>query len=286
MPANPPSPDPVVAAGPSPVLRRVATLAALLRPVLQKARWALLFALRPSFRRVCRSPVFIVGCSHSGTTLLVRIIGAHPRVHGLLDETKVFCSGRAGRLAEFDIETYRLGKDRWAEKTPEHINHLEEIFRARPGARVLLILRDGRDVAVSIRKRNNAFESAVKQWMETNRNSEAWWNDPRMKVIRYEKLVQEFEATVTDCLAFLDLPFSQDCLSYYEKFKQPGQSERRPESAFGKNHLAYRMWQVSQPVFDGRGRWKDEMSEDEKAVFKKLAGEQLIRYGYAADLDW
>ena len=58
------------------------------------------------------------------------------------------------------------------------------------------------------------------------------------------------------------------------------------ESAFGENHLEYRMWQVTQPLFDGRARWKKGMDEADKAKFKELAGEMLIHYGYETNNDW
>ena len=40
--------------------------------------WIIHYSLSSRFRYIVRNPVFIVGCGHSGTTLLLRVIGSHP----------------------------------------------------------------------------------------------------------------------------------------------------------------------------------------------------------------
>jgi hypothetical protein len=42
------------------------------------------------------------------------------------------------------------GKARWVEKTPNHLLYLEEIRRYYPSAFILRIVRDPRDVALSL----------------------------------------------------------------------------------------------------------------------------------------
>src|SRR4051812_19880290 len=44
------------------------------------------------------------------------------------------------------------GVNRWSECTPEHVLYLEEIKREIPQAKIIHIVRDGRDVAVSLEK--------------------------------------------------------------------------------------------------------------------------------------
>jgi Sulfotransferase family len=44
------------------------------------------------------------------------------------------------------------GVSRWAECTPEHLLYLEDIRRTIPEARIIHIIRDGRDVALSLEK--------------------------------------------------------------------------------------------------------------------------------------
>lgn len=47
------------------------------------------------------------------------------------------------------VHASALGKERWAEKTPNHILHVTRIRREYPAARIIRILRDPRDVALS-----------------------------------------------------------------------------------------------------------------------------------------
>jgi hypothetical protein len=44
--------------------------------------------------------------------------------------------------------------DRWVEATPTHVLYMEEIKRAFPNARIVHVIRDGRDSALSIHKHN------------------------------------------------------------------------------------------------------------------------------------
>jgi hypothetical protein len=254
--------------------------------IIQSMRHMLLCAFSARFRQICKFPIFVVGCSHSGTTLLLRIIGAHPAAYPILNETNLFVKNQFAQLKQFDLDTYANGKMHWIEKTPKHLLFLDRIFAHRPYAKVLLILRDGRDVALSLVKRGKDIESATRKWVEWNKQGEKWWNDKRVKVIRYENLVQDVEPTVRECLSFLELPFSEDCLRYHEKFERPEQGDSSPPSDTDKNNLAYRSWQVSQPIFDGRRRWEKAMSASDKDMFKKVGGELLIHYGYAQDMTW
>lgn len=241
---------------------------------------------RPEMRGIVENPIFIVGCGHSGTTLLLRIVGSHPHIHAILDESAVFAKRRTFLLRDFDMEALREGKKRWVEKTPLHIQHISKIFRKRPNAKVLLILRDGRDVADSIRARKGSFEAGIRRWLKDNSAGEPWWNDPRVMVLKYEDLIKDFDETSHKTLAFLGEDYSDEVKDYHLKLKHPTSGHSRPETVQKDHHIEYRMWQVSQPLFDGRARWKTRLSEEEKEMFKKLAGDMLIRYGYATDNHW
>jgi hypothetical protein len=50
---------------------------------------------------------------------------------------------------------------------------------------------------------------------------------------------------------------------------------------------AKRNAQINRPLFDGRGRWETEMSEEQKTLFKKSkANALLLEFGYVDTLDW
>ena len=252
---------------------------------LGKLAYHLRYLLNPRFRRLVRNPVFIVGCGHSGTTLLLRIIGSHPKIHPILEETYIFANGPWRRIRAFDMEAYLGGFRRWVEKTPAHIRHLGAIFARRPHARVILMLRDGRDVAMSIAKRTGDLSFGARRWVEDNLVGQRWWDDPRVLVVKYEDVVAEFDAEMRRVFAFLGEELVEQAKAFHEKFSNASEKVERPPDSTEANHVAYRRWQVSQPLFDGRGRWK-AMAPEDKAVVKREAGALLREYGYADSDDW
>src|SRR5450755_2399822 len=154
--------------------------------------------LRSASIRTVRSsaPIFSIGCSRSGTTLLYHMLLSagnfavyraesfiftlfEPRFRPLskagnrrrmLDawyKTRLFtrtglepsdvdarmmaeCRNGGDFLRIFMEEMCRKqGVERWAETTPEHLLYMREIKRTIPNARIIHVIRDGRDVALS-----------------------------------------------------------------------------------------------------------------------------------------
>src|SRR5436190_13903882 len=73
-------------------------------------------------------PIFIVGCGHSGTSLLLAILGAHSRIFAAPFESRIAKKAtwrfRAG-MRKFERWAIANGKIRWAEKTPGHILRID-----------------------------------------------------------------------------------------------------------------------------------------------------------------
>lgn len=125
-------------------------------------------------------PIFIIGCGRSGTTALADVLGQHPDVANvgearhiwrLLPEADLWDydeSGR-GRLVlttedaapvqreklrrGFAAEVAVLGGKRFVEKLPENAFRVGLLDALFPDALFVHLLRDGREVADSIRRR-------------------------------------------------------------------------------------------------------------------------------------
>lgn len=241
--------------------------------------------------RISAPPIFIVGCGHSGTSVLLNMLDMHPHIHAVPFESRVFLkSAWKIRLARFfwDKNTIAAGKGRWAEKTPTHVHAIERILQIYPNARILLIIRDGRDVAISLRKRTSDFSAGVERWVKDNRGGEAFWGHPQLLKLTYEELVGDFDEVMPRVCAFLNEPYDPAMRNFHQRrlelFRSGASSP--PTSEEGEHHNQHRNWQINQQLFDGSGRWQREMSAEEKALFKQKAGQMLIDYGYATDLNW
>ena len=73
----------------------------------------------------------------------------------LLERFRAIEPLNAGDALRAFYEAYaeRVGKPRWGEKTPIYVKSMRRIERALPEARFVHVIRDGRDVALSIRDR-------------------------------------------------------------------------------------------------------------------------------------
>jgi protein-tyrosine sulfotransferase len=129
-----------------------------------------------------QSPIFVFGVPRSGTTLLRTLLDSHPRiacgpetpwlgghqprsvmelVRFLTEDKFGYCAsyGRpreevvaaARRFVSDLMEGYARskGKERWAEKTPDNILYIDFLLELFPDAKVLWLVRDGLDVALS-----------------------------------------------------------------------------------------------------------------------------------------
>lgn len=238
------------------------------------------------------SPAFVVGCCHSGTSIFLRILGAHSRLCAIPFESKFAlkwptpCDASRQFFDHCNYYTQHMGKVRWVEKTPDHILRLKEIIDYFPGAKIFLVLRDGRDVACSIRDRCGSLEEGIDLWVDSNRSGQKFWKHSNVQVVRYERLVTEMENTVRGATDFLGEEFEDSLLHYYETTKYYlGTRIDKPPNSFGGNMIPYRNWQINQPLFDGRGKWQG-LSPEDKNLIKEKAGDMLIEYGYASDRSW
>jgi len=249
-------------------------------------------------RRVARPPIVIAGCGHSGTTLLLAILDAHSSIYAVPYEARLGRDADAftDKAALFDKHTIAAGKARWVEKTTTNTLHLDTLFGHSPDLKVVVIVRDGRDVTCSMALRfqenlggrGPGFEHGLDRWTTENT---AWLqhkDHPRLMWIKYEDLVRDFEGTMRAILDFVGEPWEDGLREYHRSrrnFLHNTKVTSEPAGIQGQIHQR-RNWQVHRPLFDGSGRWRAEMSDQEKQLFKTRAGGLLIELGYVDGSDW
>jgi hypothetical protein len=176
--------------------------------------------------------------------------------------------------ALFEGWTAARGKSRWGEKTPQHTLHWREILDGFPDLKVLHLVRDGRDVALSFYEApfgpKHIFQAASR-WTRALAAAEAAREAlpaDAFLVIRYEDLVERTEEELRRICAFLGEPFDEEMLAFHRKAVSYPTDKRNST------------W-LQRPVrIDEREKWRTRLTAREQRIFEALAGDELERYGY------
>jgi hypothetical protein len=121
-----------------------------------------------AYPTVVRRPIILLGFARSGTTMLNRVLRAHPDVAVMIEPRTIWMTGHAYRghdaLAASDL-TPRIarridrrfaafleesGRTRFAEKTPSNCLRVGFVHALYPDCRMVHIVRDGRAVVRSL----------------------------------------------------------------------------------------------------------------------------------------
>jgi hypothetical protein len=181
---------------------------------------------RVEARSLSRPPIVIGACPRSGTTLLLSILDAHPDIHSIRKQTYAFTRwDREGRPTRLDrlyrqllLHPPRGSCRRWCEKTPKNIQHFGRILSwFEEGARLIHIVRDGRDVVTSRhpRHRPDQYWVSVRRWVGDVRAGMAYAHSPLVHTVRYEDLIGDFEGRLRELMEFLEEPVAPEVLDWF-----------------------------------------------------------------------
>ncbi|MCA9298232.1 MAG: sulfotransferase [Phycisphaerales bacterium] len=269
--------------------------------------------------------LFVVGCQRSGTTMLQRMLDAHPRLAvaydslfitrvikgeapgfdpaltpdvveqarshprfsrlGLDDEAVARAASASTVYSAFVSHLYdelalKHGKPLAGEKSPGYCRHLPRLHALLPWVRIVHLIRDGRDVALSIRDWGKGAAKLDLWKTEPIGVGALWWRrdirkgcadgralPPAQYVeIRYEDLVAEPVAALRDLSAFLNLEYDPAMASYHQ-----GRTKPTPGLS------AKAAWL---PPTRGIRDWRTQLSDRDQALFEAIAGPELEMLGY------
>jgi len=95
----------------------------------------------------------------------------------------------------------------WAEKTPPNIKLLSKFLNFFPDAKVIHIVRDPRDVVLSLMGRGHSLEIAAEVWLTAVASIQPFRVLQNVLEIRYEDMVEHHEQTLNKICDFLDIDF-------------------------------------------------------------------------------
>ena len=211
-----------------------------------------------------KNPILIVGAPHSGTSIAIAILSQLKNVYTFEGESAIFYNETYGGLQKIENKTIENGKKRWIEKTPIHIKYIDKILEFFPEAKIVLMVKDGRDVVNSLYKRWKRFDTSLLRWIEDNEAGLKYKNHNSVLYVYYEDLIADTIPTLKKICKFVNEPYQNDLLDYYKKPKYWYSNQIVKKEYYDQKTI--RNWQINQPLFDGRNKWKKEL--DEKFVIQ------------------
>jgi hypothetical protein len=183
----------------------------------------------------------------------------------------------------FDLHGQVKGKSFVGEKTPGYVRVLPTLHSLWPHARIVHLIRDGRDLALSLQDRTRSERAAwrLPTWDEDPVTTAAiyWeWNvrlgreagallgPDRYHESRYEALVADPELECRELCDFLGLAYDPAMLRFHE-------GRRKSESGVS----AKKAWL---PVTAGLRSWREQMAPGDVVRFEAAAGDLLEELGY------
>lgn len=239
------------------------------------------------------TPIIIGGCPRSGSTILRLLIGSHPNVidgpethlflplpidntrlenrfqmpSGSLENLRNTALSRGAFIDGFQkLLLTQSVRSRWVEKTSRNVHIFKWIKERFPFAILLHIIRDPRDVVVSLRTHprflrgkservatnlENPWSECIDRWKRCIQDGIQLRGYNNYLEVKYESLVSEPEETLSQICAHTGLEFDLSILNTQtRRDKVVG-----PQSSFVINNL-----EAGEPLTPNRvGRWRQEL---------------------------
>lgn len=255
---------------------------------------------------------FVVGCQRSGTTMLQQALNRHPQIV-IPPETAFFTHflghSRRGQLqhlrrinADLKIEMPppsrrisrpsdaaafferiaglyldRIGRtnvELFGEKTPHHILRIDRIARVFPDAKIILIYRDGRDVAISLTKVpwfNPNVDVAFGYWLRCYRCQQraVQCGTIDLLCVKYEALVSHPEKELRRISGFLGLVYEP----------QMAEGHGSPEGVLQSEHT-WKHRSGNKITTSQIGHARKELSQDQTKHLERWGRRELTELGY------
>jgi tetratricopeptide (TPR) repeat protein len=252
-----------------------------------------------------KTHVFLLGFPRSGTTLLENVLASHPAIEameerdGLMEAEAAIMGSQDGLehlavLSAAEIDRYRsaywaemesggarFDRDVFIDKMPLNSLLLPIIARLFPGSRILLAIRDPRDVVLSCFRRR--FGMSAKMYPMLSLDGTAKFYDAAMqicgvarakfpmpfRVIRYEDLVNGFDEETKALCDFLGVAHGEDMKNFADRAR--GRLVNTPSAP-----------QVSQGLYtQGLGQWRAYRAQ--MAPVLSVLAPWVKEFGYAEE---
>jgi len=227
-----------------------------------------------------KDPIFILGLPRSGSTLVEQILASHSKIDGTLELPNILSMAQSlrgddiygkegnypksmesltikqredfGKSFIEDTRMHRKDAPMFTDKMPNNFRHIGLIHLIMPNAKIIdarrypldccfsmfkQLFAQGQEFTYGLKEAGSYYSSYVKLMHH-------WEKVLPGKILRVnnEDVISDLDEQVKRILEFLDLPFEEECISFYE-------TNRSVRTASSE--------QVRKPINkDGMGRWK------------------------------
>ena len=156
----------------------------------------------------------------------------------------------------------KKGKSKWGDKTPHYLLKLNQLVNLYPNAKYLYIVRDGRDVALSLLKKpwgpNNIYKCA-EQWAAANNSEQqlllnALKDKGQLLYIKYEELLDKTE---------------QECCRIYKFLGDDIENHREMVDGL-----------IAKTMSGNHAKWKTQMTPQQILTYEAVAKCSLLYHNY------
>ena len=243
-------------------------------------------------------PIFILGLPRAGSTLIEQILASHSMIDGTLELPNILSIAQSlrgddiyGKLGNYpksmkslsldqresfgksfieDTRMHRKDAPMFTDKMPNNFRHIGLIHLIMPNAKIIDARRYPLDCCFSMFKQlfaqgqefSYGLAEAGSYYRSYVKLMDHWDKVLPNKILRVnnEDVIEDLEGEVRRMLNFLELPFEEECISFYE-------TDRSVRTASSE--------QVRQPINKkGMGRWKP-YAKNLKPLLESI-GEDLL----------
>lgn len=185
------------------------------------------------------------------------------------------------------------------EKTPSHSLCAESIALFAPSAKILHLIRDGRDVSSSLVASGNGWGGwwapknitrASEVWSEHIEGARASEGTDNYFEVRYEDLRTDGAATLERIFGHIGIAATtQECDLLLKAFALDRMAEGESSIVIGGDFAAAASERTEPDGFFGKGgsgSWRTTWSKAERLAFNDVAGSLLLKLGYEDSSNW
>ena len=213
---------------------------------------------------------FVVGCGHSGTTLVAEKMGKNPNSFLVNRETDIFAPPAGLQQARAAVREWLFftkfnDKSLLIEKTPKHIHTVGRIRKILPDSYIIALTRNPLDTVASLYRRFGDLNFSTERWLIDNKAVVKNKNIASdFLPMKYEELTADPADRLQEIFSFIKIPWDPEILKVGPSSFNKGTTMKDIEFS------NMRVQQVEAAILPNNGKWSKVFSDDQaKSVFQK-----------------